>query len=1052
MNGNKRINRDLEILQSIQAAKLYLDKEYLDQLTDWEVLPLPERERKGRFLRLCRIEKIVYDKNEDINDKLVSVYNAVSQFANHVILLLVGKKSCVEMYLGVQARGDAGVANDILTEAFRANFPGSAISALNISDGEKLLNAAVYGYTGNLEDEYREAHVGCLCAVPSLRGDKKDAFVQGIEKFIDTMHGQEYICEIIASPLSNSEIIQRTEGFEQIYSALYPFSKKSMAHGHNEGRTLTQGISDTISSSISEGISQSSGTTSGLSKGKNSGYNLGGHMLMSFGFSEGKFESVNRSATLTDTDTRTDTSQSSRTRQSSETTSTGTTDSITVEHKDKGIDDLLEKLDLSISRMKLGAAYGLWDCGVYFLSPEKKTIAVAASAFRSLVLGDKSTSEHTHFNLFLGDVEGSRVSALQDYMRYGVHPCFKIPSKLFAASAGPFDEQLEVNVTSTSLVSGKELPLLLSTPRKSVTGVVVTSMTEFGRNVFAEKAGDDGTISLGKIQHMEQVEEDSVVKLNIEDFSSHCFITGSTGSGKSNTVYTIIERLAFSKPKIPFLVIEPAKGEYRTHFGAVSGLNVFGTNPAFGQMLNINPFYFHPKIHILEHLDRLVEIFNACWEMYAAMPAILKDAIEHTYIDKGWDLLNSIYLPKGPPQYPTFSDVLQQLPKIIRSSSYSSDTQGDYTGALVTRVSALTNGIFGQIFCADYDVDDEVLFDQSAIIDLSRVGSSETKSLIMGLIVLRLNEYRMATATQANSSLKHITVIEEAHNLLKNTDNIRSAGGNQMVAKSVEMIVNSIAEMRTYGEGFIIVDQSPTSVDISAIKNTNTKIIMRLPNRDDGKIAGASVSLNDNQIADLPRLKQGVAVIMQSGWTEAVLAKIDKASYRYEKYTEPIPYDKIKDFRSKVVTALLDQYVLSDNYSEDKILSVIDACDIEAVLKEEMKRFVHHLSDSMAIEFNSVLLGRSLKRLAACDGILRINEKHLKKSDKDKETADGVKRVFTPDSVSLWRKKIGASLNQYVELDERHRIVLIQYIVYAQQFENNRISYRDLYNHLYGIR
>ena len=118
-----------------------------------------------------------------------------------------------------------------------------------------------------------------------------------------------------------------------------------------------------------------------------------------------------------------------------------------------------------------------------------------------------------------------------------------------------------------------------------------------------------------------------------------------------------------------------------------------------GQMLKLNPFRFHEEIHILEHLDRLVEIFNACWEMYAAMPAILKDAMERIYVEKGWDLLNSVYLGEESAAYPNFQDLLQMLPKVISTSGYSSDTQGDYTGALVTRVASLTKGITGQIFC-----------------------------------------------------------------------------------------------------------------------------------------------------------------------------------------------------------------------------------------------------------------------------------------------------------------------------------------------------------------
>ena len=85
---------------------------------------------------------------------------------------------------------------------------------------------------------------------------------------------------------------------------------------------------------------------------------------------------------------------------------------------------------------------------------------------------------------------------------------------------------------------------------------------------------------------------------------------------------------------IPFLIVEPAKGEYKDVFGAVENINIFTTNSLIGQMLKLNPFRFDPGIHILEHLDRLIEIFNACWEMYAAMPAILKDAVEKSYIEK----------------------------------------------------------------------------------------------------------------------------------------------------------------------------------------------------------------------------------------------------------------------------------------------------------------------------------------------------------------------------------------------------------------------------------
>lgn len=462
---------------------------------------------------------------------------------------------------------------------------------------------------------------------------------------------------------------------------------------------------------------------------------------------------------------------------------------------------------------------------------------------------------------------------IDETLTYCENPIFLVPS--FDALYGKNSVQ---RLSPSSYINGKELALLLNLPRKSVNGVMVTEMAEFGRNVLVNSTIDQRIIEIGNIFHMGQI-ENAPVSLNINSLTSHCFVTGSTGSGKSNTVYKLIEEVVREPYQIPFLVIEPAKGEYRNEFRNISNINLFSTNPQIDQMLKLNPFAFCDGIHILEHLDRLVEIFNGCWEMYAAMPAILKEAIEEAYVSRGWDLLNSVFIAEGEPVFPTFIDVLQELPKIINSSDYSSDTKGDYIGALVTRVNSMTNGIYGQIFCDEFEVDNTTLFDESTIVDLSRVGSSETKSLIMGILILKLTEHRMANANSNNSVLKHLTILEEAHNILKNSKNMQSAAGSTVVSKSVEMIVNSIAEMRTYGEGFIIVDQSPTSVDIAAIKNTNTKIIMRLPEEEDCKIAGHSVSLSEQQVDELAKLETGVAVIMQNNWSEPVLAKINQADH-----------------------------------------------------------------------------------------------------------------------------------------------------------------------------
>lgn len=294
---------------------------------------------------------------------------------------------------------------------------------------------------------------------------------------------------------------------------------------------------------------------------------------------------------------------------------------------------------------------------------------------------------------------------------------------------------------------------------------------------------------------------------------------------------------------------------------------------AVSQLLRINPFSFPENIHVLEHMDRLVEIFNVCWPMYAAMPAVLKNAVEKSYVDCGWDIVKSEN-KYGEELYPSFADVARNVKEIIDSSEYDAENKGAYKGSLLTRLQSLCNGINGMIFVAD-EIPKEQLFEENVIVDLSRVGSSETKSLIMGMMVLKLQEYRMSSATGMNAELNHITVLEEAHNLLRRTSNEQSAEGSNLLGKSVEMLSNAIAEMRTYGEGFIIADQAPGLMDMSVIRNTNTKIILRLPDQADRELVGRAANLNEDQITELAKLPCGVAAVYQNEWIQPVLCKVD---------------------------------------------------------------------------------------------------------------------------------------------------------------------------------
>lgn len=530
-----------------------------------------------------------------------------------------------------------------------------------------------------------------------------------------------------------------------------------------------------------------------------------------------------------------------------------------VELCNKSVEELLERIENQLKRVKESEDYGCYNCAAYFLSSTQSTALLAANTYRALMVGEGSSVESGAVNVWKNNE--AEVAQLREYLKRFMQPVFARPLWENAPDS--------LLYTPATLVSGRELPMHLGLPTRSVHGLPIIEHAEFGRNVPDEAMPDEDKMNLGKIYHMGKEEAAGLI-LNRQAMASHTFITGSTGTGKSNAVYHLLDEIT-KNGQTTFLVVEPAKGEYKNVFGNCTDVQVFGTNPRETPLLRMNPFAFPENIHILEHIDRLVEIFNACWPMYAAMPAVLKDAIERSYQKVGWDLRNS-ESEKG--IFPTFFDLLDILPGVIEESHYSKDTQSDYVGALCTRVKSLTNGIYGSVLCAEDALTDEALFDRNVIVDLSRVGSMETKSLLMGILVMKLQEYRMCSSGM-NSRLRHVTVLEEAHNLLRKTSAEQSQEGANLQGKSVEMLANAIAEMRTYGEGFIIADQAPGLLDMSVIRNTNTKIILRLPDEEDRKLVGKSAALKEAQIDELSKLPLGVAAVYQNEWPEAVLCKIE---------------------------------------------------------------------------------------------------------------------------------------------------------------------------------
>ena len=954
---------DTDLINGLKLAEKSVKKIYLDELNRYDTEIIPRNIKSisiDNNIRLFKICSLVYNKDENIQDRLNNVYSSMHSLNLSVIFMIVSSKQGLELYIGTKTTSDEYndfCANMELGSAFKktfdGNFPGSDIVLVETDQCIELLKKILPSKKQNA--------VTSLTSLPSLKNDdaQNTGYVQGIEKFIDTMNDQEYAMMIISDPISGGQIEEIKHGYEELYTGLTPFAGCDITASVNRETSLsitqTEGYTDSISSSIAKtqsftkgsGITKSESTTNtfGLNAGGSSNYGsssqntvtssgsgwgknlvhpikgagvlseavasgitgMVGGMLgvnMSQAKQQGKSVSENTSqqfgAQRSHLESHSDTYQKGS--QSGENQSSG--NSTMINYENKSIKVLLEYIDEHLKRIKECENYGMWSSAAYFISPSKETSIIAACAYKGIINGEGSALETASLNTWYKDKKSETV---KEYLRHFTHPRFNDPDC-------EIDLTAPVDVTPSTMISTKELSVQCSIPYRSVNNVSVREMAAFGRNVHCTDPNRN-TISIGHMYHMGKKYTNSVISLSVDNLREHTFITGSTGSGKSNTIYEIISEL--NKKHIPTLIVEPAKGEYKQIFGDT--FHVFGTNPKITELLKINPFKFEDGIHVLEHIDRLIDIFNVCWPMYAAMPAILKEAVEDTYISAGWDLNTSVC--SGSMIYPNFKDLLYSLRKVIMSSDYSQEVKDNYTGSLITRVKSLTNGLNGQMFTCD-EIDNKILFEDNTIIDLSRIGSSETKSMVMGIIVMRLQERRTVRGG-INLPLKHVTVLEEAHHLLRRTSLEQSDEMSNLTGKSVEMISNAIAEMRTYGEGFIIADQSPGLLDMSVIRNTNTKIILHLPDFSDRELVGKSAGLTDDQIIELSKIPTGIAAIYQNKWIEPVLGKIFYYSAQPKQYIKKDNSDYSPAPNSEFISGRIVQYLVSC-ITDDKALTDVE--------------------------------------------------------------------------------------------------------------------------------
>jgi uncharacterized protein len=366
----------------------------------------------------------------------------------------------------------------------------------------------------------------------------------------------------------------------------------------------------------------------------------------------------------------------------------------------------------------------------------------------------------------------------------------------------------------------------------------------------------------------------------------HVFVCGATGAGKSQTVRNLLEQA--TKAGIPWLVVEPAKAEYRLMAARLPGAGVIAIRPGdLGQpAAGINPLEPAPgpggaRFPLQTHADLLRALFLAAFQADEPFPQVLAAALARCYEQAGWDLVTGqSAVPGVAPAYPGLEDLQAAAMTVVNQIGYGREVADNVRGFVTVRIGSLRLGTTGRFLDGGHPVDFTALLDRNMVLEIEDAGDDHDKAFLMGAVLIRLIEHLRLRHRHEGSGvprLRHLTVVEEAHRLLRQSPPGAAAGP---AAHATEMFADLLAEIRAYGEGLIIAEQIPAKLIPDVIKNTAVKIVHRLPAADDRAAVGATMNLHHAQSEYLVTLPPGEAAVHTDGMDYPLLARMPDGTSR----------------------------------------------------------------------------------------------------------------------------------------------------------------------------
>ena len=784
----------------------------------------------------------------------------------------------------------------------------------------------------------------------------------------------------------------------------------SSSSGTNQSKGTSQSVTENRGTTFSENVGTSS------SKGTNTGYNKSENMSKTKGTNTSTGSSQSKTAGTSET-TGTNTSTTKGTNNSvSESSTTGSSQNVSKDIINKKAADYVKYIDeMLLPIIDYGKSKGLYLTTTFIFADNNSQLEKLGNTIKSLYSGKKGNKNPLEFKILENNDK-----KIEYFKNFQIPECISYDDENALTLKSHFVENDEVSLGNW--YSPNELGLIAGLPEKEVVGLALNEEVEFGLN--AKTPDKDGEIiSLGNLVQSGN-EIDTKVYLEKSALNKHIFITGVTGTGKTTTCQKLL-----LESELPFLVIEPAKTEYRILMNneKTEDILIFTLGNDKVAPFRLNPFEFFEGESITSRVDMLKAAMEASFDMEAAIPQIIESAMYSCYEDYGWNIdtdenekFDNPY-DEGVYSFPTLEDLLNKIEIEVTKHDFDDRLKKDYIGSITARLQGLLVGSKGQMLNSRRSIDFRELIEKKVVLEIEGIKNGTEKSLVMGFILTNLCEALRAKYNK-DKHFKHITLIEEAHRLLSKY----SAGDSLNKKNSVETFADMLAEVRKYGESLIIADQIPNKMTPEVLKNTNTKIVHKIFAEDDKEAIGNTISLSKEQKDFLSSLPTGRAIVFSQSWTKAVQVQIEQMTNTTS--DEIIDEDRLRN-------RVEDFYV--ENYKK----GIFIGTKYEKITREQFRECRKFSTNKEFVNIFKSVFEEDINSFSEFENI----SKNLNMLLKDREFLEDIRKILEKNERYIENlNKTQETFKNYYENVFEEDIYKVIYFKYYKNFKENEIIQNNI--------